>query len=257
MPFIPLHDDNPTSIMPWVTWSLLGACVFVFLWQFTLPPGADERAVYAFGMIPAVLFGQAELDETMAVVPSLATLVTSMFLHGGILHLAGNMLYLWIFGNNVEDGMGHGRFLGFYLLCGVIAAFTHAMIYPDSDVPVIGASGAISGVLGAYLLLHPKASVLVMVFFPLFLRLPAWIVIGIWFAGQAIAVVVGGGGGEDGGGVAWWAHVAGFLAGMALVYVFHRPQVALFDRGRTMPRAPRIEKLPPDQRERYRRGPWG
>lgn len=255
MPFIPLHDDNPTTITPWVTWSLIAAAVLVFLWQLSLPEDAGERAVYAFGMIPAVLFGLAELDDAMAAVPSAATLITSMFLHGGIMHLAGNMLYLWIFGNNVEDAMGHGRFLGFYLVCGVIAAFTHAMIYPDSDVPVIGASGAISGVLGAYLLLHPKASVLVMVFFPLFLRLPAWVVLGFWFVGQAIAVVAGAGGG--GGGVAWWAHVAGFLAGMALVYVFHRPQVAILDRGRPAPRGPWVRRMGADERERWRRGPWG
>ncbi len=156
---IPLHDDNPTSLTPFVTVGLIAACVAVFLWQVTLPPEALEAALHGYGMSPAVLFGERELAPGLAGL----SVVTSMFLHGGWMHLIGNMLYLWIFGNNVEDAMGHGRFVVFYLLCGLAAAFAQAVQDPGSTVPMIGASGAIGGVLGAYLLLYPQARVLVLI----------------------------------------------------------------------------------------------
>ena len=123
---IPLHDDNPTTLTPIVTVGLIAACVAVFLWQVSLPPAAMEAALYSYGMIPAVLFGERELPPALAAVPAELSVVTSMFLHGGWMHLIGNMLYLWIFGNNVEDAMGHLRFLVFYLLCGLAAAFAQA-----------------------------------------------------------------------------------------------------------------------------------
>src|SRR3954465_11721639 len=151
---LPLHDDNPTTTRPYVTVGLMIANLLVFVWQhLLLAPEAAERAVYALGVIPAVLMGREVLPAELALLPASATILTSMFLHGGFLHLAGNMLYLWIFGNNVEDAMGHARFLAFYLLCGVAAVFAQVLPNPGSVVPMIGASGAISGVLGAYMLL--------------------------------------------------------------------------------------------------------
>jgi membrane associated rhomboid family serine protease len=228
MPFLPLHDDNPTTITPFVTYAVIGLCIVVFAWQMSLLPSDAEAAVYAFGAIPAVLLGDVRLAPGVAAVPSWATLVTSMFLHGDPIHLGANMLYLWIFGNNVEDAMGHVRFIAFYLICGVLAGLTHALIDPASTVPVIGASGAISGVLGAYLLLHPQARILVLIVLPVFVRLPAWLVLVAWFVGQGLAALTAG----TGGGVAWWAHIGGFVAGMALMVPFRRPSVVLFDRGK-------------------------
>jgi membrane associated rhomboid family serine protease len=160
---IPLHDDNPTETTPVVTVAFVAACALVFLYQATLPPRTGEAFVFHFGAIPAVLFGRAELPPEIAGFPAYATLLTSMFMHGGWMHLIGNMLYLWIFGNNIEDVMGHARFILFYVLCGILAAFSHALTDPTSTVPMVGASGAISGVLGAYLLLFPKAQVLVFI----------------------------------------------------------------------------------------------
>ncbi|PSQ92901.1 MAG: rhomboid family intramembrane serine protease, partial [Proteobacteria bacterium SW_6_67_9] len=184
---IPLKDDNPTEIPPLVSYTVLAACVAVFLWQFSLVQSAQREMVFALGMIPAVLFGQASLPPDVALVPPVATLFTSMFLHGGWMHLIGNMLYLWIFGDNVEDAMGHTRFLVFYLLCGLAAALAQAALNPGSEVPMVGASGAISGLLGAYLVLHPKAHVLVLIplgVFTQIVRLPALVVLLLWFGLQ-------------------------------------------------------------------------
>ncbi len=217
---IPIHDDNPTSIRPLVTIALIVACTLVFLWQVTLPAQQAQIAVYAFGMIPAVLFGDAELPPRLAKIPATLSLITSMFLHGGWLHLIGNMLYLWIFGNNIEDSMGHGRFIVFYLLCGIAAALTQAVQDPASVVPMIGASGAIGGVLGGYILLFPRARILVLVplgilFFTM--RRPALVVLGIWFALQFLLSTMSTG---APGGVATWAHVGGFVAGLILIGPF-------------------------------------
>jgi len=225
---LPLKDDNPTHILPIVSYTILGACVAVFLWQWSLPPAAQQEAVYALGMIPAVLFGQASLPPDIVMVPAVATLFTSMFLHGGWLHLIGNMLYLWIFGDNVEDAMGHGRFVLFYLVCGLAAAFAQAALDPGSEIPMVGASGAISGVLGAYLLLHPKAHVLVLIplgFFSQLVRLPAMVVLLLWFGLQLFQQVMAPAGS---GGVAFMAHIGGFVAGMALIPLFKRSRVPLF-----------------------------
>lgn len=226
---IPIRDENPTRTTPVVTYGLLGACTLVFLWQSSLSGRAEQAVVYALGMIPATLTGQAELPASLALVPPAATVVTSMFLHGGWLHLGGNLLYLWIFGNNVEEAMGHGRFLVFYLLCGVGAALAQVAPDPASTVPMVGASGAISGVLGAYALLHPHARVLVWVPFGGLLYLPAVVVLGLWFVMQVLASALAG---EQEGGVAFGAHIGGFLAGLALVALFKRPGVPLLDRRR-------------------------
>ena len=226
---IPLRDDNPARTTPFVTWALIGTCVVVFLWQSLLSDPGAQRAVLALGAIPAVLFGHAELADDLVWVPTWATVITSMFLHGGWMHLLGNMLYLWIFGNNVEDAMGYGRFVFFYLLCGVAAVAAHGFSDPESAVPMIGASGAISGVLGAYLLLFPRARVLVglpLGFYLHVVKLPAYWVLAFWFVLQLISAALTSA--EGGGGVAWLAHVGGFMAGMALIPFFKHRSVPLW-----------------------------
>ena len=260
---IPLHDDNPTEIRPYVTWALIAICVLVFLWQQT--PG-DGGVVLSLGFIPAVLLGKAELSPELVMVPAALTPVTSMFLHGGWMHLIGNMLYLWIFGNNVEDAMGHGRFIAFYAVCGLAAAAAQAALDPASRIPMIGASGAIAGVLGAYALLYPRAKVLVLI--PIFVifttvRLPALWVLGGWFVLQLINGALAD---PAGGGVAWWAHIGGFAAGLALIWLFKRKDIKLLTararspsgltvvRGRPRPR--RTSQHVPTV-SRPRRGPWG
>ena len=225
---IPLKDDNPTHRTPFVSYTILGLCVATFLWQVSLGPREGQLVVYALGMIPAVLLGQATLPPEVAMVPPAGTLITSMFLHGGWLHLLGNMLYLWIFADNVEDAMGHSRFVVFYVVCGVAAALAQTALDPSSEVPMVGASGAISGVLGAYLLLHPKAHVLVLIplgFLTQLVRLPALFVLLLWFGLQLFQQLMAGTG--QGGGVAFMAHIGGFVAGMALIPVFKGRQVAL------------------------------
>ena len=225
---IPIRDDNPTEHPAVVTVTLIVACVMTFFWQVSHDPSAQERIVYALGFVPSLLFTGAELPPGVAVVPPTATLLTSMFLHGGLMHLAGNMLYLWIFGNNVEDAMGHGRFVVFYVLCGIAAAMAQGLPQPDSSIPMIGASGAISGVLGAYVLLHPTARVLVVIPFGFYLHttfMPAALVLGLWFLLQIVSSL-GAPAGE--GGVAWFAHVGGFVAGMVLILFFRRRGVRLF-----------------------------
>ncbi|MBI2368738.1 MAG: rhomboid family intramembrane serine protease [Deltaproteobacteria bacterium] len=227
---IPLHDDNPTEIRPVVTVSFIAACVLIFLYQLSLDERAGLLFVYRLGAIPAVIFGKAALPPELAAISPAFSLITSMFLHGGFMHLIGNMVYLWIFGNNVEDAMGHGRFIVFYGTCGVLAALTHALTAPDSRVPMIGASGAISGVLGAYLLLYPHARVLVLIPLGIFTRLvylPAGLVLGLWFALQLLSGTASIS--QGGGGVAWFAHVGGFVAGMALIGVFKRRRVRFFN----------------------------
>ena len=225
---IPLHDDNPTTRKPIVTVGLIVACCLAFLWQMSLGPRDYTRAVFSLGVVPAVLLGERELPAHLVLVPAELTLATSMFLHGGWMHLIGNMLYLWIFGNNIEDAMGHTRFVIFYLACGAAAAFAQIMQDPGSTVPMIGASGAIAGVLGAYLLLYPRARVLVLIFLGIFIqtiRIPAVYVLGFWFVLQFLNAALSG---EADGGVAWWAHIGGFVTGMALILVFRQKNVPLF-----------------------------
>jgi len=223
---IPLHDDNPTRIFPVFTIAIIIACGLIFFWQLSLGSVLAERAVYSLGAIPAVLFGIKQLPAELVIIPAWATVISSMFMHGGWMHLLGNMLYLWIFGNNIEDAMGHAKFLIFYLLCGIIAALAHAIPDMQSTTPMIGASGAISGVLGAYLLLYPHARVLVAIPFGFFIhtvRLPAGWVLAFWFILQLINSAVSGN-----EGVAWLAHVGGFVAGMVLLPLFKNKQVVYF-----------------------------
>ena len=229
---IPLKDDNPTSITPLVSWSVMGICVLVFLWQVSLDPRAGQEAVYALGVIPAVLLEGARLPPEIALVSPEITIFTSMFMHGGWFHLIGNMLYLWIFSDNVEDSMGHVRFVIFYLLCGVVAVFAQALPDPHSTIPMIGASGAISGVLGAYLLLFPHARVVVLIplgVFSQLVRMPAGAVLLIWFGLQLLQSAMTP---KGAAGVAFGAHIGGFVAGMALVPVFKKRGARLFRPGR-------------------------
>lgn len=245
----PISDDNSEPGTPIVTWAIIAACVAVFFWQYSLPPGAAELAVYQFGLIPGVLFGTTEMTD--APVPAWATVITSMFMHGGLAHLGGNMLYLWIFGDNIELAMGRLRFIVFYVVCGVAAALTHSLMVPASTVPLVGASGAISGVLGAYLLLYPRGRVRVL-FLPLPIIIvrtfyvPAIVVLGLWFV---IQVVSGLASPVEEAGVAFWAHVGGFVAGMVLVPFFKRRDVPLFHKA-----APKVFDARTVER---RRGPWG
>jgi len=224
---IPIHDDAPTRRLPVITVAFMTICVVVFLWQISASPGQQQNIIYALGVIPKVLVGDAYLDPQLVWVPTFATVLTSMFLHGGWMHLIGNMLFLWVFGNNVEDATGHARFAAFYLVCGAAAVFAQILPDPDSTIPMVGASGAISGVLGAYLLLHPRARVLVMIplgFYFHTARLPAAIVLGLWFVLQLVNSLLAAPGQ---GGVAFGAHIGGFVAGMALIGLFKRREVRL------------------------------
>ena len=230
---LPLYDDNPRTRPPVITVGLIAACTIVFLWQLSLDTDASEDVSLSYGMVPAVLFGYAELPARLQAVPPAATLISSMFLHGGILHLLGNMLYLWIFGKAVEAALGPMRFLVLYLLCGVAAALTQALTNPAAEVPMIGASGAIAGILGAYLVLFPRSNVVVLLWIIIFVRLiilPGVILLGIWFALQLLSALSM----QPGeAGVAFWAHVGGFLVGMALVLVLRPPGVAILQARRT------------------------
>ncbi len=223
---IPLHDDNPTQHTPIVTISVIALCVMVFLYQQSLPQESAEMLAFQYGAIPALIFGQASLPADAVAIPASLTLVTSMFLHGGWMHLLGNMLYLWIFGNNIEDVMGHAKFILFYLLCGILAALSHALTDPGSQIPMVGASGAISAVLGAYLLLFPRAHVLVLLPAIGMTRVAAGVVLVMWFITQLISGGMSVGG--TGGGVAFFAHIGGFIAGMALIGIFKRRDVPFF-----------------------------
>jgi membrane associated rhomboid family serine protease len=210
---IPLRDVIPTRTWPIVTVALIVANVLVFLHEQTLGPRALDLFVREWGLVPA----DFAWDR----------MVTSMFLHGGWAHIGGNLLYLWIFGDNVEDRLGHGRFLVFYLLCGAVAGLAQTGINGDSSVPMIGASGAISGVLGAYILLFPHSRVLTLIpiiFFIQLLEVPAVVLLGLWFLMQLISGVGSLGARADMGGIAFWAHVAGFVAGVALVNLFKQPE---------------------------------
>jgi len=215
---IPLKDDLPTHSFPIVTLCIIVLNVLAFFFQVSLGPGGNQL-IYAFGATPIDLIHGM---RTTVALPVVMTLFTSMFLHAGFLHLGGNMLYLWIFGNNIEDVMGRFRFILFYLICGVAAVYAHAFTDSHSTIPMVGASGAISGVLGAYLLLFPHARVLTLMpfgFFTQIVKVPAMVVLGFWFIGQFANGMFSG---RGRGGVAWFAHVGGFLAGMALIHLFKK-----------------------------------
>jgi membrane associated rhomboid family serine protease len=233
---IPLKDDVPSRSMPVVTWVLIALNVAVYVYQLSLGLGVDtggraaaEAFIFEFGASPCRLTATCDRGDF----PSpYVTIFTSMFLHGSPLHVVSNMLYLWIFGDNVEDTLGHGRFLAFYLLAGAGAAVAQTVTNPTSVIPMIGASGAVSGVLGAYLLLFPYATILTLVIFGFFVRtvhIPAVVVLGFWIVLQLIngwlTVSASAMGRGETGGIAWFAHIGGFLAGMVLLLLF-RPRTS-------------------------------
>ncbi|MDX2205071.1 MAG: rhomboid family intramembrane serine protease [Hyphomicrobiaceae bacterium] len=232
MVFIPISDDNPLRSIryQWVTIGLIAANVIAFFLT-VIEPGSTNAA--SFAMVPRELFkvgivgGPAAGPLDVIRVPEGATLLTYMFLHGDILHLLSNMLFLWVFGDNVEDALGHARYLGFYLACGIVGGLAHAATQPDSGLPLIGASGAVAGVIGAYLLLHPRVLVWVLAFRFIPLKIPAAVVLGVWAGMQILMLWVRQ---PEGTQVAWWAHIGGFVCGAVLVIVLRRPGVALFDR---------------------------
>jgi membrane associated rhomboid family serine protease len=236
--FIPVSDDNPLRSIraQWVTYSLIAVNVIVFALQAFGSADGGAAMLGSFALIPAELFpvavpgGVEPLPGGGVAVPEWLTLITYQFMHGGILHLLFNMLFLWVFGDNVEDAMGHAMFLAFYLLCGVAGGLAHAFFMPGSPLPLVGASGAIAGVIAAYLMLHARVRVWVLVFRIVPLRVPAGLVLGIWVVTQLAMVVL-----APADGVAWWAHVGGMVAGAVLVVFMRRPGVPLFDRGLAAP----------------------
>ncbi len=214
---IPYKDDNPTRIFPFVTIGLIAINTIVFILQI-ISPADPRQTVFAYGAIPNYLLTFKDVQPIHPVL----TVFTSMFMHGGLLHLGGNMLYLWIFGNNIEDRLGHMRFIIFYILCGVAAAYSHAITEPSAMIPMVGASGAVSGILGAYLLLFPHARVhtLIFIFFYVHvIRLPALFVIGFWIVIQFINGILSKGVATQGG-VAWFAHIGGFVFGILVIKIF-------------------------------------
>jgi len=248
----PLSDENPTVRTPVMTYAIIA--VIVGVWVLVQGAGLDQQSLAAsicnLGMVPGEISRQAAVGTSVPLGPGMAcvvdqeainiwTPVTSMFLHGGWGHLLGNLLFFWVFGNNVEDSMGRARFLVFYLLCGIIAAGSHVILDPTSPIPTVGASGAISGVLGAYLVLYPRVRVRMLFWFLLFIkviRVPAWAVLLWWFFWQVVSglpqlMTVNR---EVSGGVAVWAHIGGFIAGVVLVKLFvneelHRRRLAITD----------------------------
>ena len=227
--FIPLADRNPLQIISfqWVTVSLIAINVAVFVFfNLRLGDNAEQAAMIGYGVIPAVLFDSRELPPELVRVPEELTLISYQFFHGDWMHLIANMAFLWVFGDNVEDSMGHWRFLLFYCVCGAFASLAHALAQSDSISPLIGASGAVAGVLGAYLVLHPRVKVIVFVLMRVPLRLRAYWVLGFWVALQLFYVVSG-----SSGNTAWWAHIGGFVMGAILIPFFKLDSVPLFDRG--------------------------
>jgi rhomboid family protein len=224
---IPIRDDQPRFSTPYVTYFLVALNVVVFLMELSVGAqsrGALNSLIFEFGVIPGQVLDSLQGGPQLSPVGAVVPIFTSMFLHGSWLHIIGNMWVLWIFGDNIEDHVGHFLYLVFYLVCGFAAAVTHILLNPGSNVPTVGASGAIAGILGAYFLLYPKARVLtivpLIVFFT-FWWLPAWIVLGYWFlvqflSGTATSVAYSS---STSGGIAFWAHVGGFVAGIILIKV--------------------------------------
>jgi len=233
--FVPIQDDNPLRSISfqYVTIGLIAVNIVVFLFEMS---GLDQRVIASFAVIPLELLGpslpggaaRGPLDALP--VPEGATLLTYMFFHGDIMHLAGNMLFLWVFGDNVEDAMGHLKYLAFYIVCGIFGAAAHAVAIQTlmpaaTKVPLIGASAAVAGVIAAYIMLHPRVRVWVLAFRFIPLRISAALALGAWIATQFVMVML-----PQSGPVAWWAHIGGIVAGVVLVLFLRRPGVLLFDK---------------------------
>ncbi|MEK7402689.1 MAG: rhomboid family intramembrane serine protease [Gemmatimonadota bacterium] len=235
---LPISDDNPTVTTPWMTYSIIAATLAS--WFLVQGAGGDPALVYSVcdkGMVPAELTGLRPIGYAVPIARGLdcvvdnnainwLTPITSIFLHGGWGHLLGNLWFFWVFGNNIEDSMGPKRFVAFYLVCGILAALAHVISSPSSAIPTVGASGAISGIMGAYLVLFPKARVNLLFFFVVFIKtipVPAWVALLWWFGWQAISALPALEGAGDTGGVAVWAHIGGFIAGVLLIRFFADP----------------------------------
>ncbi len=228
--FVPLHDKNPINHVrfQFVTVALILTNILVFAaTMMTLPTLAANNVAFSFGVIPAVLFDLRDLPAQLDILPEELTLVSYMFLHGSWMHLLGNMMFLWVFGDNVEDAMGHIRFLIFYLACGIFAGLLHSYMEPNSEMPLVGASGAVAGVISAYLMLHPRVKVWVLLLWRIPLRISAMWALGFWVALQVFNLFAA----SDGENIAWWAHIGGLVAGAVLIVILRRSEVPLFDRG--------------------------
>lgn len=220
---VPLNDDNPTKITPYVTYGLIALNIVIFLHEISLTSSELAKFVRTYAIVPRELTASFVSGDTNQILPQFLTLITSQFLHGGFLHLAGNMLFLWIFGNNIEEQLGRFKYLFFYLTCGILAGLAQWFFSPQSNIPALGASGAIAGVLGAYIIRFPRARVLTIIplgfiFYPV--RIPAIFFLGFWFVQQALygiaSLNVRSNIGMEGGGVAYWAHAGGFIFGVIL-----------------------------------------
>lgn len=232
--FIPLHDANSLKHikLQYVTLSLIAANVIVYFLTAFSSDDAATAAVYGLGFVPSVVYDRFELPSELVLVPEDLTYVTYAFLHGDIFHLGGNMIFLWVFGDNVEDALGHFRFIVFYFACAIVGAAVHGIVGPDSQAPLIGASGAVAGIISAYLILHPKVKVWVLAFGRIPLRIPAWIALVLWIAFQFVMFAVGG---DDQ--ISWACHIGGIVAGAILVLILKRRDVPAFDREVVTPRA--------------------
>jgi len=242
MPFITLHDANPLRRIhhAWVAWSLIATNCAIFLLS-SREVEAVHGAAIRFGLIPAVISGDLALPPDYQVLPNALTLFTYAFLHGDIWHLAGNMMFLWVFADNVEDSLGHLRFLAFYCLSAAGAGYAQVLAVPDSSIPVIGASGAVAGVVGAYFMLHPFAKVWILALGRIPMRLASIWIIGFWAIFQVLEAAT-----AVDGEIAWWTHIGGFLTGALLVVLFRQRGVALFDRAPAAANTPteRVDEAP-------------
>jgi membrane associated rhomboid family serine protease len=261
--FIPLYDGNPLRYIgkPWVSWSLIAINVAVFfLVESGGMHGADHASVVDYGLIPALLEDKIARPTELVDIPNWLTLITHAFLHGDFWHLAGNMIFLWVFADNIEDSLGHGRFLLFYFLCAIGGGYAYVLSDTASLAPLIGASGAIAGIVAAYFILYPYAKVWVLAFGRIPLHLNAVWVLGFWILFQVYALVGGSGESE----VAWWTHIGGLAVGALLVPILRRPGVKLFSRPE--PVLPGLQTLrmppsppaspPPSDAAPYVDGPW-
>lgn len=240
--FIPLHDANSLRHikLQYVTIALIVVNVLAFLLTAMQPQNTVYAEMIGLAYIPYYAFSPETLPEPYHSVPELATYVTYSFLHGDIFHIGGNMLFLWVFGDNVEDALGHVKFLIFYLLCAAAGALMHGIVAPNSQVPLIGASGAIAGIVAAYLILHPRVKVWILAFGRIPLRIPAWMTLALWIGFQFFMFISSFNSEEEQ--VSWSAHIGGILAGLVLVFILKRRDVPLFDRELVTPRAVRIEQ---------------
>ncbi len=218
--FFPLSDVNPTKKNPIISWVIIISCTLIFMHQQNLNHYIEQKFILSFGMIPSVLFDIKRLSNELSIIPTYMTLISSMFLHGGWMHLIGNMTYLYIFGDNIEDALGKIKFLFFYVFCGIFAGLSQALIDINSEIPMIGASGAISGILGAYLVLFPKKDIKVFFWFLIFIkiiRIPAMYVIGFWILLQFFSL-----NNSEETNIAYVAHIGGFVSGLILIFILKK-----------------------------------